>query len=572
MKKRSNISIVWKLIKLVYPLIPMMILAIFTGVVGFLCAIFLSILGSQAVLTIMGMMDVVVDSFTSATFLEKIIHFKDSLTVTNIFWLLILLAISRGILHYIEQASNHYVAFKLLAILRDKVFASLRRLAPSKLDGNDKGNLISIITSDIELLEVFYAHTISPVAIAFFTSLMMLWYFSGLHVAFVVIALLAYLCVGVVFPWITSKLGNQTGFMYREKFGNMNSYILDSLRGLQEIMQYQCGQKRLHAMNNQSDELNNVYEKLKAYEGYTRVMNEVAVLFFTVVMLVTGLFLYQEGQVSFSDIVLACVAMASSFGPVIALSNLANNLLLTFAAGERVLDILEEQPLIKEVVNQPVSTFGTMELQNVSFAYDKEEILKDVNLTIEKHKIIGLQGKSGSGKSTIMKLLMRFYDPLCGQVMVNGKNIKTINTRDLRNMQGYVTQETCLFNDTIEQNIKIAKWDATHEEVVNACKKASIHDFIQSLPQGYQTPVGELGDRLSGGERQRIGIARAFLHDAPCILLDEPTSNLDSLHEGIILKSLKEEQEQKTFVLVSHRTSTMTICDDVYHVDNGRLS
>ncbi len=572
MKKRNNIYIVLKLIKLVSPLIPMMMLAIFTGVVGFLCAIFLSILGSQAVLTIMGMMDVVVDSLSSATFFENIIHFSESLSVTSIFWLLVLLAISRGVLHYIEQASNHYVAFKLLAILRDKVFSSLRKLAPAKLDGSDKGNLISIITSDIELLEVFYAHTISPVAIAFLTSLVMLGYFSGLHIAFVVVAFFAYLCVGVLLPWITSKLGNQTGFMYRKKFGSMNSYILDSLRGLQEIIQYQCGQKRLHAMNHQSDELNKIYGELKVYEGYTRVMNEIAVLFFTVVMLLVGLFLYQKGQISFYQVVLACVAMASSFGPVIALSNLANNLLLTFAAGERVLDILEEQPLINEVVNATESTFGTMKLQNVSFAYDKEMILKDVDVTIPKHKIVGLQGKSGSGKSTIIKLFMRFYDPPCGCVTINERNIKTVNTSDLRNMQGYVTQETCLFNDTIEQNIKIAKWDATHEEVVGACKKASIHDFIQSLPHGYETKIGELGERLSGGERQRLGIARAFLQDAPCILLDEPTSNVDSLHEGIILKSLKEEQKQKTFVLVSHRSSTMTICDDVYEVENGRLS
>ncbi|MDE6195444.1 MAG: ABC transporter ATP-binding protein/permease [Erysipelotrichaceae bacterium] len=572
MKKRSNLNIVLKLIKLVSPLIPMMLLAIFTGVVGFLCAIFLSILGAQAVLTLLGMNDIIIEACTSATLIQPLIHFAQSLDVTHIFWFLAILAISRGILHYIEQASNHYVAFKLLAILRDKVFHALRRLAPSKLDGSDKGNLISIITSDIELLEVFYAHTISPVAIAFLTSLFMLWYFLSLHVIFVVIALVAYLCVGVLFPWIISKLGNQTGFTYREKFGNMNSYILDSLRGLQEIMQYQCGQKRLQSMNDQSDDLNNVYEKLKDYEGHTRVFNEIAILFFTVVMLVVGLFLYQEGRVTFYEVVLACVAMASSFGPVIALSNLANNLLLTFAAGERVLDILEEQPLIEEVVDAPTSTFGEMKLQDVSFAYDQEMILKDVNVVIPEHKVIGLQGKSGSGKSTMIKLLMRFYDPSQGKVSIHDKNVKDINTSDLRNMQSYVTQETCLFNDTIEQNIKIAKWDATHEEVVNACKKASIHDFIESLPQGYETKIGELGDRLSGGERQRIGIARAFLHDAPCILLDEPTSNLDSLHEGVILKSLKEEQSEKTFVLVSHRSSTMTICDDVYNVENGRLS
>lgn len=263
--------------------------------------------------------------------------------------------------------------------------------------------------------------------------------------------------------------------------------------------------------------------------------------------------------------------MVSSFGPVLALANLSNNLLITMASARRVLGLLDEEEVVKEITGKQHSTAGDIEINNLTFAYDEEEILKDINANFKKGSIIGIHGKSGSGKSTLLKLIMRFWNAPSNSILINDRSVDDINTKDLRDMQSFVTQETVLFHDSIFNNIIIAKLDASVDEVENACKKAGIHDFIMSLPQGYATKVAELGDSLSGGEKQRIAIARAFLHDSPCILLDEPTSNLDALNEAIILKSLRE-QKDKTILLVSHRPGTMRIADSVLTIDSGRVS
>lgn len=282
--------------------------------------------------------------------------------------------------------------------------------------------------------------------------------------------------------------------------------------------------------------------------------------------------LYQAGNVTFDAMLLATIAMMGSFGPVTALSSLSNNLNQTLASGERVLSLLEEEPMVEESEGEADISFEGASVEDVTFAYDEEVILKDCNINMKQGKVIGICGKSGCGKSTLLKLLMRFWDVNKGNIKISEENVKEIPTKTLRNIQSYVTQETELFHDSIANNIAIGKPGAAREEIIEAAKKASIHDMIMSLPNGYDTEVGELGDTLSGGEKQRIGIARAFLHDSPMLLLDEPTSNLDSLNEGIILKSLKEESRGRTVVLVSHRESTMGIADEVYHMDAGRVS
>jgi ATP-binding cassette subfamily C protein len=272
----------------------------------------------------------------------------------------------------------------------------------------------------------------------------------------------------------------------------------------------------------------------------------------------------------------------------VALANLGSTLQNTFAAGNRVLDILDEEPVVEEIAGKENIVFTGASAEHVTFSYDTvdswsrqdekiqkngtETILSDISVEIPNHKIVGITGRSGSGKSTLLKLFMRFWKVQEGNVAISGTSVEQINTENLRDMESFMTQETYLFHDSIRNNLKIAKLDATDEEMMTACKKASVHDFIMSLPNGYDTQVGELGDTLSGGERQRLGLARAFLHDAPFLLLDEPTSNLDSLNEAVILKSLKEEQNGKTIVLVSHRPSTMCIADTVYSVEHGRVS
>lgn len=481
-------------------------------------------------------------------------------------------SVLRGILHYGEQYCNHFIAFKLLAIIRHKVFAALRTLSPAKLEGREKGNLISIITSDIELLEVFYAHTISPVAIAILTSLVMVCFIGYQYPPAGVIALLGYLAVGVAIPVWNGKRGAADGMKFRRRFGDLNSFILDSLRGLDETIQYGKGRERMEQMDERSAELGLMQKKLNRHEAAQSSLTNLCILLFSFGMLFFMLRSCQNGNVTYDRMLIATISMMGSFGPVVALSNLSNNLNQTLASGERVLSLLEEEPRVKEVSGQESTVFEGASAEQVYFAYEEEQILKDYSIDIQKGKVVGIHGASGSGKSTLLKLLMRFFDADSGRISISEKEIGKINTADLREMESYVTQETYLFHDSIANNIAIGKPGASREEIMEAAKKASIHDFIMTLPNGYDTEVGELGDTLSGGERQRIGIARAFLHDAPFLLLDEPTSNLDSLNEGIILKALKEQRGDKTVVLVSHRTSTMNLADQVYEMENGRVS
>lgn len=554
MKRRSGIKVMGQLIGLIMPLIHVMAAAIFLGVAGFLCAIFLTILaGSGLVYGIM----------------EKTMG---NLPVTQIFFLLVILAAARGILHYGEQACNHYIAFKLLAIIRHKVFAVLRRLCPAKLEGKDKGNLISIITSDIELLEVFYAHTVSPIAIGFLTSLIMVIFIGHFHIYAGFWALVSYVTVGVGIPLWNGKKGGQAGMEFRNRMGELNTYVLDSLRGLEETIQYGGQAVRKKGMSEKSEELGRMQQDLSRMEGNARAVTNLAILISSFGMLFFTVLLHEQGQMDMEAVIICTIAMMGSFGPVVALANLSNSLNQTLASGERVLALLEEEPQVEEVSGNKKVAFENAACEKVTFSYEDEIILNDYSIAPEKGKITGIHGKSGSGKSTLLKLFMRFWDVQEGKVEVSGVNVKQINTENLRDMESYVTQETYLFHDSIENNIRVAKPEASKEEILEAAKKASIHDFIQGLPNGYNTKVGELGDTLSGGERQRIGIARAFLHNAPFLMLDEPTSNLDSLNEGIILKSLKEECKDKTVVLVSHRQSTMKIADKIYEMEKGRVS
>lgn len=554
-----------QLIGLIKPLLPFMCLAIILGVLGYLCAIFLTILAGYGLLHNLLM-------FLGTDMASGNLGLFLSLAPGTMVVLLIILAILRGLLHYGEQYCNHFIAFKLLAIIRHKVFAALRKLCPAKLEGRDKGNLIAIITSDIELLEVFYAHTISPIAIAIVTSLVMVLFIGRQDPVAGGIALLGYLTVGVLIPLWNGRKGAQEGMEFRNSFGELNSFILDSLRGLDETIQYDKGQERMEQMEMRSKSLGQMQKKLNRHEAAQGSSTNMTILLFSFGMLFFMLSRFQNGAVSYDKMLIATIAMMGSFGPVVALANLSNNLNQTLASGERVLSLLEEEPQIMEVTGQENVEFEGASAEHIDFAYEEEQILTDYSLTLEKGKIIGIYGASGSGKSTLLKLLMRFWDADHGEVKVSGQNIKSLNTANLRDMESYVTQETYLFHDSIANNIAIGKPGATRDEIMEAAKKASIHDFIMTIPKGYDTEVGELGDTLSGGEKQRIGIARAFLHDAPFLLLDEPTSNLDSLNEGIILKSLKESSDGKTVVLVSHRKSTMNLADIVYEMAQGRIS
>lgn len=540
------------LIKLVKPLIGYMILAVMMGVLGFLCAQFITIFGGYALLDVLG--------------------YDLPIKLNAIFVLVLIFALLRAALHYAEQYCNHYIAFTLLAIIRDKVFKALRRLCPAKLEGRDKGDLINLITSDIELLEVFYAHTVSPICIAVIMTIIMCIFIASFHLILGLTAFVAYIVVGLFVPIYISKRSGNLGEKFRRESGELSSFVLENLRGLNESIQYSYTDARENELNQRTDSLSMVQSKMSDMTGINSAITNTVILFFDLLMLLICAILFSNGLIGLDGVIIPTIAMMSSFGPVSALANLGSTLQNTLAAGNRVLDILEEEPVTEEISGKRDIAFSGAASKSVSFSYGSERILDKLSIKIEKGKIIGIVGKSGSGKSTLLKLFMRFWEADGGEITISDEKIENVNTKCLREIESFVTQETQLFHDSIENNIKIAKLDATDEEVVCACKKASIHDFIMSLPDGYSTNVGELGDTLSGGERQRIGLARAFLHGAPLMLLDEPTSNLDSLNEAVILKALCDGAEEKTVILVSHRQSTMRIADKVYSVENGRLS
>lgn len=564
MKKQSKITVLLRMIKLVRPLTGFMILAVFLGTMGFLTAEFITILGGVAV--------------------TKALGGNIPLSLKTIFILLPVLAILRAIFRLSEQRTNHYIAFTLLAIIRDKVFRALRKLCPAKLEGRDKGDLISLITSDVELLEVFYAHTISPICIALVTETVNCIFIGSFHPLLGVVALISYLCVGVLLPVIISKRSGTMGDELRAMSGELSAHMLENIRNIDDTMQYSYGDVRLKEISEKTEELSRKQGLLSKLTGTNMALANTMILISDIVMLAVCTILYQSGKIDFTGFLIPLIALMSSFGPVTALAALGTTLQSTVASGARVLSVIDEIPVTEDITGKEKTEFSGAEVKNVTFGYETyetkanagydndKEVLKDVSLNINSNRIIGIVGKSGCGKSTLLKLLMRFWKVKEGEITISGKSIEEINTDNLREMESYVTQETQLFKDTIANNVRIGKLDATDEEVMEACKKASIHDFIMTLPKGYETEVGELGSTLSGGERQRIGLARAFLHDAPFILLDEPTSNLDSLNEAVVLKSLKESAKEKTVLLVSHRQSTMRIADETLVMDGGRFS
>ena len=544
-KKRNGFQVMLGLIGMIKPMLGIMLLAIIMGCIGNFMAISITILGGYGLMGVAGL--------------------YDNMAVGTILVLAVVLGVMRGPLRYAEQACNHYIAFKLLARIRHMVFKALRKLAPAKLEGEKKGNLVSIITSDIELLEVFYAHTISPIMIAFIVSLLMSIFIGMKSAVLGIIAAVFYVIVGVVIPIINSKMGQATGQEYRKEFGELNTTVLDNLYGLEEILQYQQNDNRLNDMKKKIESLEKLNESLKKSESKQKIITDLVILSAGLVMLGLAYMLESKGAITTTDVVISVIAMMSSFGPTAALSALSNNLHHTLASGNRVLNLLEEEPITDEIVNGQDFVKSDIKCENITFAYPNSDkvILSDFSHTFKENAIHGILGKSGCGKSTLLKLLMRFFTIDKGSIEYGNKNVNDIKTSSLRSNIAYVTQETFLFQDTIENNIKVAKENATREEVQQACKKASIHDFIESLPNGYDTMLAELGDSISGGERQRIGLARAFLHNGNIILLDEPTSNIDSLNESVILNSIKNESEGKTIILVSHRQSTMGIAEEV---------
>ncbi len=539
------------MVKLALPMWGWMLCAILLGVAGFVAASAIPTLGAYGLGLLLA---------------------NSQASLTGIIIALVICSICRGLLRYGEQACNHYIAFKLLAQIRDKVFGALRKLAPAKLEGRNKGDLISMITGDVELLEVFYAHTISPICIAVLCSLIFAAFGFSLHWSIGLLLLVSYLFVGLLSPMIIGPKAAKAGQSMRDQSGKLGGFVLESTRGIFELLQFGQIPARIEKLNAKTDALYQEEKKMRFLQAQSMSLVNLLIMAFGLAMVLLCGHLYTTGQIQAWQTLVAVVGQLSTFGPVVALANLSTGLSATLGAGQRVLALLEEKPQTEEVTNGNEAQYGSFELNTLDFSYqDGTPVLEDLNLTIEPDQILGISGPSGCGKSTLLRLLMRFWDPTSGSITLAGQDLKTTNTKSLRDLEGCVLQDTILFADTIEENLKIAKADATMEEMVSACKKAAVHDLILSLPQGYQTPVAEMGSSLSAGERQRLGLARAFLHNSKTLLLDEPTSNLDSLNEGAVLKAIVDEKEDRTIVLISHRKGTLGFADRNIKMADGKV-
>lgn len=551
--RRSGAKIMASLILLLGSLAYAMILAVINGSVGFLCAMGVTLMGAVGVAKALG---------------ESI-----NLSYNVIIYVAILCGVMRGILRYIEQYSNHYIAFKLLAVLRDKIFAKLRVLCPAKLETKQKGAIIAMITSDIETLEVFYAHTISPICIAILVSLAVVLFVgivSHWYIAF--ICMLGFIVIGIIVPVISSGELKESGVKYRAEFASFNAYFLDSIKGIKDIALSNAGERRIKEVDRRSEMLLTETKRMKHAISKFSAITELCVSIFIILTLAVGIVLVSKNMISIGRMLIGVVAVFGSFGPVLAISALPGNLTQTFASGDRVLNLLSEVPEVSNISNGANIEYNSLSVEKLNFAYEEEkQVLSDICMYAKKGEIIGIVGESGCGKSTFLKLLLRFWQKSNGTIAYNNIDIDSINTESLLENVTLVSQSTYLFDETIEDNIRISKPDATIQEIEEACKLASVHDFIMKLPNNYKTRVGTLGDNLSAGEKQRIGIARAFLRGSELILLDEPTSNVDSINEGIILKALKEQKNKKSIILVSHRESTIAIADRVYRVENGKM-
>lgn len=552
--RRSGAKIMASLIALLGSLSIIIVLAVINGSIGFVCAMGVTVSGAVGIAKVLG---------------EDI-----ALSYGWVVGMAIGFGVLRGILRYFEQYSNHYIAFKLLAVLRDKVFGALRVLCPAKLENKQKGSIIAMITSDIETLEVFYAHTISPICIAVLVSLgvvLFTGFVSSWYIALV--ALVGYIFTGIIVPAVSSGRLKESGVRYRAEFASFSAFFLDSIKGINDIVLNNAGKERENEVNERSDELLSETKKMKREITKVSSAIELTVSVFILITLAVGIILVRSDVLSVGRMIIGVVAVFSSFGPVIAVGALPGNLTQTFASGDRVLNLLEEKPAVEEINGGRNFDYDNLKVKDLSFSYDgSAEVLRDIKMHAEKGEIVGIIGESGCGKSTFLKLLLRFWEKDGGDIDYNGTDVDEINTESLFSNVTMVSQSTYLFEETVEDNLRIAKADATDDEIENACRMASVHDFIKTLPDGYKTMVTALGDNLSAGEKQRLGLARAFLRGSSLILLDEPTSNVDSINEGIILDALRKQKNKKSIILVSHRESTMAIADRVYKVENGIMT
>ncbi|EAE6030553.1 ABC transporter ATP-binding protein [Listeria monocytogenes] len=542
----SEWTVIRWLLKFVKPLRGKMILAILLGIISNLSVILISLIGAYGILAVI--------------LVQPLNPYK---------WLFVMVGcgVLRGVARYLEQYLNHDIAFRLLAIIRARIFSTLRKLGPARLSGKKSGDLITAITSDVEALEVFFAHTISPVFIALGTTIATVGFLGMYDIGLALILLLGQILVGVVLPMISYKRNKKIGTAYQTEFVGLNQAVMENIASLQDIFQFKLGEARLANLTDRGEKLNKQYQKRLRQGSELQILGEWVLIGTATLILVLGSF----WQLPLETILIGTVLSLSSFGSVLALNALGTALLTTFASGKRLYALTEEKPVVTFNGPLELTDFERAELNKVCFSHDgKQAILSELSLDLPKGKWLGIGGESGSGKSTLVKLLMRYWDP-DGEVNLNNQPLPKITESSLHQIEGVMEQSTFLFEDTIGNNIRLGKKAATLDEVKKAARKAAIDKWIETLPEGYDTKIGGQARNLSDGERQRIGLARLFLHDAPLLLLDEPTSNLDYINEQAILNTLRSEIQDKTVLVISHRKTTLDLAEEQWLLENGVL-
>ena len=489
-----------------------------------------------------------------------------------------ILMIMSGILivtcRYLEGYFSHAGSYELLAKMRVDMFGTLRKLAPGSLIGRNNGDIMAIAIADIESIEFFFAHTIGPLFTVILLPLVTLIIAGSIDMLFVYALLPIYLIISVIIPILAIKLGRNIGIGYRQKLGELKIFLLDSVYGLSEIQIFDYGKRRNEELEAVNRNINRSIHHL-AYHRQLVVSTPTFFIYLArIAVIAVASYLALKGNIDTTGIIILSFLVSASFSSTQSLTTVVSSLLETYAAAQRYFDLEDMVPVVNEIVEpKELKNIDKIEFINVSFSYPEinRKIIENMNLTINFKDKIGLVGESGIGKSTLIRLLLRFYDVTSGQILINGIDIKEYSLQDLRQRIGTLEQDTFLFNDSIAANIALGKPKATKEEIVKAAQMAGIHELIISLPGQYDTMMGELQNRLSGGEKQRIGIARVLLVDPDFLVMDEPTSSLDVINEKGLLKTLAEQFENKTWLIVSHRPSSLTGCDRVIKLENKQI-
>jgi len=479
------------------------------------------------------------------------------------------------ICRYLEGYISHAAAYQLLANMRVDMFDTIRKLAPACLMDRVKGDILSVAISDIETIEFFFAHTIGPIFTVILLPLTALIVAGCNHYLFVAALLPVYIVISVILPVVAMKTGRNIGMKYRTQVGMLKGNVLESIYGIKDIQIFGVGENTVEKIKQKTVEINNTAHIMTLHRQLVTAAPTFFVYLSRILVIAVASYLSISGiRNPVATIVLSFVVSAS-FSSTQSFIRVISSLLETYAAAERLFHLEDTLPEVVESENPvDIGEIEEIKLENVEFKYnktDKNNILSGLNLMINKNDKIGIMGESGIGKSTVIRLLLRFWEPTGGKITVNGIPLKDISLKSLRKQIALIEQHTFIFNDSIRANIALGKPEATEEEIHTAAKGAGIHDFVLTLPDGYDTQMGEHGGRISGGEKQRIGIARAILSGASMLVMDEPTSNLDVLNEKGFLKVLKNQYADKTYLLVSHRKSTLTDCTQVNRLEGGLI-